>query len=105
MRPPAPESLALLARLPEGGAEEHQAAEIDPRDVPELIGASGVDRRIDGDILPEQQAGQGNGHEGAVQHAQAEAREAVEIRRRKYFQSSAGFLKKGEGGRRKGEGK
>jgi hypothetical protein len=35
---------------------------------------------------------------------QADAESIVQIRRRKYFQSSAGYLKKGEGRRVKGEG-
>ena len=42
---------------------------------------------------------------GDLQRQQAEADQATQVRRRKYFQSSAGYLKKGEGGRRKGEGR
>jgi hypothetical protein len=38
-----------------------------------------------------------------LQMQQAESNQAALVRRRKYFQSSAGHLKKGEGGRRKGE--
>ena len=40
-----------------------------------------------------------------LQRQQGEVDQAAEVRRRKYFQSSAGYLNKGEGGRRKGEGK
>jgi hypothetical protein len=42
---------------------------------------------------------------GDLQRQQAEADQAAQVRRRKYFQSSAGYLKKVEGGRRKGEKK
>jgi hypothetical protein len=40
-----------------------------------------------------------------LQTQQTEADQAVQVRRKKYFQSSAGYLKKGEGGRGKGERK
>jgi hypothetical protein len=39
-----------------------------------------------------------------LQRQQGQPDPAAQARRRKYFQSSAGFLKKGEGGRGKGEG-
>ena len=52
---------------PEEGAEEEQAADIDPADVADFIDSAHIVVIVDGDILADHQARQGKRHHGAVQ--------------------------------------
>ena len=73
------------SRTPEGDAKEHRAAHIDAQKKADIVGPSGVVRRVNREVLPHQQGRHGGGHQGTFHHAGVEAgnpRGAVEPGRR-----------------------
>lgn len=63
----------LLAGTPEYRTKEYQTAQIDSRNVPELVSTSRIESGVDLDVLAQEQAGQGQRHQCAVRDAKTKA--------------------------------
>ena len=65
--------LAPARQAPKEKAKENETAEINPQGVAEFVGAACIVGGVDGYVIPDQQIGQGQGHQRSVDHAFAEA--------------------------------
>jgi hypothetical protein len=67
-----------LSRLPKGAAKKEQAAQVDARNISDLVGSPGIVGGIDGNVLSQQKSGQRYGHQSAMEDTESKAGDAVE---------------------------
>jgi hypothetical protein len=67
------------AQSPKVNAKENQPAAVHADRITEFVRAAGVLRRVNADVLADEQSGQRGGHKRAMNHSAAETRRAVRV--------------------------